>query len=74
MSGLVKRSVTLSGHRTSIALEPEFWAALERLAARRATPLAAMIAAIDASRAPSQPLTSRLRVEALEDRASGTDP
>ena len=25
---LEKRSVSLAGHRTSVALEPEFWAAL----------------------------------------------
>ncbi len=33
---LEKRSVTLAGHRTSVALEPEFWAALETLAASAA--------------------------------------
>lgn len=63
---LVKRSVTLSGHRTSIALEPEFWTALESLAAARAMTLIALIAALDAGRDPTQPLTSRLRVEALK--------
>lgn len=62
---LVKRSVTLSGHRTSIALEPEFWSALERLAAARSISLIGLIAALDAARSPTQPLTSRLRVEAL---------
>ncbi|MFX8914799.1 ribbon-helix-helix domain-containing protein, partial [Acinetobacter baumannii] len=24
-----KRSITISGHRTSLALEPQFWSALE---------------------------------------------
>ena len=62
---LVKRSFTLSGHRTSVALEPEFWAVLERLAANRNSTLAAFIAAIDAVRTPSQPLASSLRVAAL---------
>ena len=28
-----KRSLSLAGHRTSLALEPEFWAAAERIAA-----------------------------------------
>jgi predicted DNA-binding ribbon-helix-helix protein len=60
---LEKRSFSLSGHRTSIALEPEFWAALTTLAA--GTPLAALITTIDANRTPDQPLASALRVYAL---------
>ena len=35
MPGLRKRSVSLSGHATSLALEPEFWDALEAMAAAR---------------------------------------
>lgn len=62
---LEKRSVSLSGHRTSIALEPEFWAALEAIAARRGAALAALVAEIDAARNPADPLASALRVFAL---------
>ncbi len=64
--GLEKRSVRIAGHRTSIALEPEFWAALERLAARRGETLASLIAAVDGAREPGQGLASALRVFALE--------
>jgi predicted DNA-binding ribbon-helix-helix protein len=32
---LIKRSFSIAGHRTSVALEPEFWDALERCARRR---------------------------------------
>ncbi|WP_197417205.1 MULTISPECIES: ribbon-helix-helix domain-containing protein [unclassified Sphingomonas] len=46
----VKRSVTIAGHETSIALEPLFWDALEHAAAVRALPLNALIAEIDALR------------------------
>ncbi|MGH7040726.1 MAG: ribbon-helix-helix domain-containing protein, partial [Acetobacteraceae bacterium] len=49
---LVKRSLALSGHRTSVALEPEFWAALAALAAARGQTLAALAASVDAARAP----------------------
>ena len=35
MSGLAKRSLSLAGHRTSLALEPEFWVVLEALARSR---------------------------------------
>ena len=46
----VKRSVTIAGHETSIALEPVFWEALERAASDRNLPLNALIAQIDAER------------------------
>jgi len=62
---LEKRSFTLSGHRTSIALEPEFWAALEHLAAPRGMSLLALIGEIDGTRMPEQKLASALRVFAL---------
>jgi predicted DNA-binding ribbon-helix-helix protein len=62
---LEKRSLSLSGHRTSIALEPEFWAALTALAIAQNVTLAALITQIDATRTPDQPLASALRVHAL---------
>ncbi|MBW8268225.1 ribbon-helix-helix domain-containing protein [Caldovatus aquaticus] len=63
---LRKRSFTVAGHRTSVALEPEFWAALETAAARRGISLAALIALLDARRTASRmPLASALRVFAL---------
>lgn len=63
---LEKRSVSLAGHRTSVALEPSFWAALEAAAERRGLTLAALVAEIDAGRAdPAIPLASALRVFAL---------
>ena len=64
--GLVKRSLSLSGHRTSVALEPEFWLALERLADAQGLGLAALVTAIDRARDPDRPLASALRVQALE--------
>jgi predicted DNA-binding ribbon-helix-helix protein len=66
---LVKRSLSLAGHRTSIALEPAFWAAIEAAAANRGMSLAALVARLDAERAPDVPLASALRVFALLARA-----
>jgi len=63
---LQKRSFSLSGHRTSIALEPEFWAALEAIAQAQSASLTALIGGIDSARVPSQALASALRVFALE--------
>lgn len=47
---LVKRSVTIAGHSTSITLEPAFWASLEAAANAAGLPLNALIARIDAER------------------------
>jgi predicted DNA-binding ribbon-helix-helix protein len=62
---LKKRSFSLAGHRTSVALEPEFWAALQDIATAERGTLGALVAGVDAERAPSQPLASALRVLAL---------
>ncbi|GBQ30322.1 ribbon-helix-helix domain-containing protein [Gluconacetobacter azotocaptans] len=62
---LAKRSLVLSGHRTSVALEPEFWTALEAMAQAHGLGLPALIARIDAARDPTRPLASALRVAAL---------
>ena len=66
MSRLEKRSLSLAGHRTSVALEPEFWAVLEEAATTQSLSLAGLVAASDASRRDaSEPLASRLRLLAL---------
>lgn len=66
---LRKRSFRLAGHRTSVALEPEFWAALEAVATRRGLSLVALVAMVDAARPdPTVPLASALRVFALRER------
>jgi predicted DNA-binding ribbon-helix-helix protein len=70
MASLRKRSVLLSGHATSIALEPEFWAVLEEMAKARGSSLAGLIVAIDAERA-GRPLASACRVAALAFAARG---
>ncbi|MCA6258128.1 MAG: ribbon-helix-helix domain-containing protein [Phenylobacterium sp.] len=62
---LRKRSLNLAGHATSLALEPEFWTALEALAAARGLRLAALVAEIDAGRG-DRPLASACRVAALQ--------
>lgn len=62
---LQKRSFSLAGHRTSVALEPEFWAALSALAVRRSLAVSALVAEVDAGREAGEPLASALRVAAL---------
>ena len=61
---LKKRSFSLSGHRTSVALEAEFWAVIDRAALREGKALAALVAQIDSTRG-ERPLASALRLFAL---------
>ena len=72
MTGLIKRSFSLSGHRTSVALEAEFWAALAGEAAASGRSLVVLVGEIDAERDPTRPLASALRVHAL--RVAATPP
>ena len=63
---LHKRSVTIAGHRTSLSLEPEFWAALEAAARARGLSLARLVGEIDRERA-GRNLSSAIRVFLLAD-------
>lgn len=68
---LLKRSMRIAGHRTSLALEQEFWTALERIARARGSSLPVLIASIDEMRAKDTPeasLASAVRVFVLENR------
>ena len=62
---LKKRSVVLSGHATSVALEAEFWAVLDALAEDRTMSRAGFLAWVDETRG-RRPLASACRVLALE--------
>ena len=61
---LRKRSFAIAGHRTSVALEPEFWAVLEAEARQRGISLAGLVARIDQARGERN-LASALRVHVL---------
>lgn len=69
MSRVIKRSVTISGHRTSISLETEFWTELQRIAKTRGLSINALIAELDASRGQHN-LSSALRLTVLADLKS----
>jgi predicted DNA-binding ribbon-helix-helix protein len=62
---LVKRSLSVSGHRTSISLEGAFWRCLKALAASRGLSASALVAEIDAGRGEAN-LSSAIRVFVLE--------
>ena len=60
-AGIVKRSVSIAGHRTSISLEEPFWEGLREIAARESLSVQALIGRIDAERG-EQNLSSAIRV------------
>jgi predicted DNA-binding ribbon-helix-helix protein len=60
-----KHSLTLSGHRTSVSLEPEFWAAFRRLAEAQGRGINDLASEIDAARNPETNLASAIRVHIL---------
>lgn len=67
MSTLVKRSVVIAGHSTSISLESEFWDALKKIAAADQISISALIRKIDNDLPPLERrnLSSSLRVYVL---------
>lgn len=62
-SMLVSRNIRLSGRKTSIRLEPEFWAALDEIASKRGVKRSAVIEDVQTDGS----LTSAVRVAVLEE-------
>ena len=70
---LEKRSITLHGHRTSVAIETEFWQVIDQAVATSRKSFAAFICDLDderVSEGPTQNLASYLRVWALKSALS----
>ena len=63
-AGVVKRSVSIAGHRTSVSLEAPFWDALKEIAGRRGASVQQLIGEIDVGRG-AQNLSSAIRVFVL---------
>ena len=61
----IKKSLTLSGHKTSIALEEEFWIALEEISKRQNIDIDKLIEKID-KKGRSGSLASAIRVFILK--------
>ena len=65
---VIKRSVKIAGHATSITLEAAFWDVLKDIAVKRGTSVSALIAEIDEERSAKQEtnLSSAIRVYILK--------
>ena len=64
-SPVVKRSIVIAGHKTSVSLEDAFWAGLKEIAAKRDLTLSDMVAAIDQDRRHGN-LSSAIRLFVLD--------
>jgi len=62
---IMKRSVVISGHRTSISLENAFWYALKEIAKRNDRTVNQLVSEIDDCR--TENLSSAIRVHVLQD-------
>jgi predicted DNA-binding ribbon-helix-helix protein len=49
-SRIIKRSIVVNGHKTSVSLEHEFWSALKVIAGKRLMNLSDLVTAIDGRR------------------------
>ena len=63
-SPVVKRSIIIAGHETSVSLEDAFWKRLKEIAEEREMTLSDLVAAIDSQRQQSN-LSSALRLFVL---------
>jgi predicted DNA-binding ribbon-helix-helix protein len=64
-SPIVKRSIIIAGHKTSVSVEDAFWVALKDIAASRGTSVTELVAAIDAAR-QHRNLSSAVRLFVLD--------
>jgi predicted DNA-binding ribbon-helix-helix protein len=64
-SPVVKRSIVIAGHKTSVSLEDAFWEALKEIAAARDATLSEVVANIDSTRSQGN-LSSAIRLFVLE--------
>ena len=63
-SPVVKRSIVLAGHKTSVSLEDEFWRGLKEIAGKRLMNLSTLVDTIDGQRQQGN-LSSALRLFVL---------
>jgi predicted DNA-binding ribbon-helix-helix protein len=64
-SSVIKRSVVLAGHKTSVSLEDEFWRGLKEIAGGQHRTLSDLVATIDSERQQGN-LSSAIRLYVLD--------
>jgi predicted DNA-binding ribbon-helix-helix protein len=64
-SPVVKRSIVIAGHKTSVSLEEAFWKGLKEIAVSQGTTLSDLVASIDKGRKQGN-LSSAIRLYVLD--------
>jgi predicted DNA-binding ribbon-helix-helix protein len=64
-SPVVKRSIVIAGHKTSVSLEDAFWRGLKEIASARNMTLSDLVASIDGGRRQGN-LSSAIRLFVLD--------
>jgi predicted DNA-binding ribbon-helix-helix protein len=72
-SPVVKRSIVIGGHKTSVSLEDAFWKGLKEIASQRDQTLSELVGSIDAERRHGN-LSSGLRLFVLDHYRSKISP
>ncbi len=67
---MIKRSVVVQGHATSVRLEPEFWAIIDDICKKQNISLSQLIISIEKQQQARQNLASQLRVFCLKSMKS----
>jgi predicted DNA-binding ribbon-helix-helix protein len=62
---VVKRSIVVAGHKTSVSLEDAFWSALKEISAKRRITLSELVSQVDNQRQHTN-LSSALRLSVLD--------
>jgi predicted DNA-binding ribbon-helix-helix protein len=71
-SSVVKRSIIIAGHKTSVSLEDEFWKTLKDIAVNRHVTLSDLVASIDSQRRHGN-LSSAIRLFVLSHYQASTN-
>jgi predicted DNA-binding ribbon-helix-helix protein len=71
-SPVIKRSIVIAGHKTSVSLEDAFWKGLKDIAVSRQMTLSDLVATIDTGR-PHGNLSSAIRLYVLNHYQARTD-
>jgi len=72
-SPVVKRSIVIAGHKTSVSLEDAFWRGLKEIASKRELTLSELVGSVDADRNHGN-LSSGLRLFVLDYYRSKINP
>jgi predicted DNA-binding ribbon-helix-helix protein len=64
-SRVIKRSIVIAGHKTSVSLEDQFWDALREIATARGVTTAMLVSSINADRQHNN-LSSAIRLFVLD--------